>query len=310
MQHFFKKNAPNFSYPARNGRPKQKKKESKGISRQYIQDLYRFFKLWRSHQEEEDIFRWKFNLWENAWLKEAFATEEIVKELAEYLLQKDYLEEAYTLFQKLAVFEPKRAEVYQKAGYILQKQKRYVDAIRHYEHADILQPDNLWTNKHLAQCYKLYGDLPKALEYYRKVEAVQPENLNVALQIGQCLARMEQYADALAYFYKVEYLEKNPDNARRAIAWCSFLSGKYEEALKYYLLLIQQPSPKAHDWMNTGHVYFVQHQLQEALFHYQKAHAMETNHTAFIEKFNKDKSVLQNLGLNKEDIQIMLDLLL
>ena len=68
--------------------------------------------------------------------------------------------------------------------------------------------------------------------------------------------------------------------------------------------------PKAHDWMNTGHVYFVQHQLQEALFHYQKAHAMETNHTAFIEKFNKDKSVLLNLGLNKEDIQIMLDLLL
>lgn len=287
----------------------QKKKESKGISRQYIQDLYRFFKLWRSHQEEEDIFRWKFNLWENAWLKEAFATEEIVKELAEYLLQKEYLEEAYTLFQKLAVFEPKRAEVYQKAGYILQKQKRYVDAIRHYEHADILQPDNLWTNKHLAQCNKLYGDLPKALEYYRKVEAVQPENLNVALQIGQCLARMEQYADALAYFYKVEYLEKNPDNARRAIGWCSFVSGKYEEALKYYRLLLAEPAPKGEDIMNAGHVYFVMQQMKKAIQHYQLAQTYAKSHTDFIEKFNKDKNILLAKGLQEEEIQIMLDLL-
>ena len=35
----------------------QQTKEAKGISRQYIQDLYRFFKLWKRHRkEEEDIF--------------------------------------------------------------------------------------------------------------------------------------------------------------------------------------------------------------------------------------------------------------
>jgi len=287
----------------------QQKKEAKGISRQYIQDLYRFFKLWKRHKEEEDIFRWKFNLWENPWLKEAFSTEETIKELADYLLQKEYLEEAYTLFQKLAAFDSKRAEVYQKAGYILQKQKQYADAIRHYEHADLLSPDNVWTNKHLAQCHKLHGDLPKALEYYRKVEAVQPDNLNIALQIGQCLARMEQYTDALAYFYKVEYLEKNPDNARRAIAWCSFVSGKHEEALKYYQMLLTQPSPKAHDWMNTGHVYFTMHQIPQAIEHYQRAQSFEKSHTAFIEKFSKDKKALLAVGLTEIDIQIMLDLL-
>lgn len=288
----------------------QQKKEAKGISRQYIQDLYRFFKLWQRHQEEEDIFRWKFNLWENALLGDALQQPEITKELADYLLQKEYLEEAYSLYQKLMNEHSTIAEVYQKAGYIQQKQKRYAEAIRHYENADILMPDNVWTNKHLAQCYKLSGNMDSALEYYRKVEAVQPDNLSIALQIGQCLARKEAYAEALAYFYKVEYLEKNPDNARRAIAWCSFVSGKYEEALKYYQLLLQQPAPMAHDWMNTGHVYLVKRQIQEALVHYQKAHTMESNHTAFIEKFNKDKEVLLNMGLNTEEVQIMLDLLL
>ena len=287
----------------------QKKKEAKGTSRQYIQDLYRFFKLWRRHQEEEDIFHWSFNLWENPWLKDVFSTEDIFKELADYLFQKDYLEEAYTLFQKLMSFGSKRTEVYQKAGYILQKQKRYTDAIQHYQQADILSPDNVWTNKHLAQCYKLLGDMPKALEYYKKVEATQPDNLNIALQIGQCLARMEQYVDALAYFYKVEYLEKNPDNARRAIAWCSFVSGKYKEALKYYQLLLEKPSSKAHDWMNAGHVYFVMHEIPLAIEHYQQAQSFEKSHTVFLEKFNKDKNALLSLGLMEEDIQIMLDLL-
>ena len=287
----------------------KKKKEAKGISRQYIQDLYRFFKLWRGHQEEEDIFRWPFNLWENPWLKEVFSSEETTKELADYLLQKEYLEEAYTLFQKLTALNTKQAEVYQKAGFILQKQMHCADAIQHYKHADLLQPDNVWTNKHLAQCYRLLGNLPKALVYYRKVEAVQPDNLNIALQIGQCLAHMEQYADALAYFYKVEYLEKNPDNARRAIAWCSFVSGKHEEALKYYQLLLAEPSPKAQDWMNAGHVYFVLHQVPQAIEHYLKAQSFEKSHTAFVEKFNKDKTALLALGLLEEDLQIMLDLI-
>ena len=288
----------------------QQKKEAKGISRQYIQDLYRFFKLWKRHQEEEDIFRWKFNLWENAWLGKALQDDTTTKELADHLLQKEYGEEAYSLYQKLMNSHSEIPEVYQKAGYILQKQKRYAEAIRLYEHADLLLSDNLWTNKHLAQCHKQNGNLVKALEYYRKIEAVQPDNLNIALQIGQCLARMENYTDALAYFYKVEYLEKNPDNARRAIAWCSFISGKYEEAKKYYQMLLEQPSPKAHDWMNMGHVYFSMHEIRQAIVHYQKARSFEKSHSAFIKEFKKDQNALLAQGLNEEDIRIMLDLLI
>ena len=287
----------------------QKKKDIKGISRQYIQDLYRFFKLWKRHQEEEDIFQWKFNLWENSLLGDALQEESITKELADYLLQKEYLDEAYSLYLKLMEDNTPLAEVWQKAGYICQKRKSYKKAIRFYEHADILQPDHVWTNKHLAQCYRLNGDFTSAWNYYRKVEAVQPDNLNIALQIGQCLVQMEKYADALAYFYKVEYLEKNPDNARRAIAWCSFVSGKYEEALKYYRMLLENPSAKPHDWMNTGHVYLVMQQMQEAIAHYLQAQAFEESHTAFLEKFNQDKNVLLEQGMNEEDLCILMDLL-
>ena len=285
-------------------------KEAKSISRQYIQDLYRFFKLWKRHQEEEDIFQWKFNLWENPLFGDALQQEDFTKELADYLLQKEYMEEAYTLYQKLMDAHTQKAEVYQKAGYIMQKQKQYKDAFRHYEYADILQPDNVWTNKHLAQCYKLSGNIPMALKYYQKVESAQPDNLNIALQIGQCFARMEQYGEALAYFYKVEYLEKNPANARRAIAWCSFLTRKFDEALKYYGMLLEQPSPKAEDWMNAGHVHLVSNRMQEALHHYRNAQKFFEYHSDFIDSFQKDKATLLQLGKSEEEIAIVFDLLI
>lgn len=288
----------------------QKKAEASGISRQYIQDLYRFFKLWRNHAEEEDIFRWKFDLWENSLLADALLKGNQPKELADYLLQKGYLEEAYLLYQKLMGQSGTPAEVYQKAGYIRQKQKNYAEAIRLYKHADILASDNLWTNKHLAQCHKLSGNQEEALNYYRKVEAVQPDNLNIALQIGQCLTRLRNYAEALSYFYKVEYLEKNPDNARRAIAWCSFLTQKYPEAIKYYRLITETSTVKAEDWINLGHVYFVQGQTQEARRNYLKAHELFASHSTFIQAFLADKKTLKEQGLSTEDLQIMLDLLI
>jgi tetratricopeptide (TPR) repeat protein len=288
----------------------QNGKEAKSISRQYIQDLYRFFKLWKRHQEEEDIFQWKFNLWKNPLFGDALQEAEITKELADYLLQKEYMEEAYTLYLKLMDAHTPMAGVYQKAGFIMQKQKRYQEAFRHYEYADILHPDNVWTNKHLAQCYKLCGNFANALKYYQKVEAAQPDNLNIALQIGQCLARMEKYEEALAYFYKVEYLEKNPDNARRAIAWCSFLTHKDEDALRYYGMLLEQSSAKLEDWMNAGHVHLVANHIQEALHHYRNAQKHFEYHGEFIDAFLKDKDTLLQMGKTEEDIAIVLDLLI
>ena len=283
--------------------------EAKDVSRQYIQDLYRFCKLWRNRHEEEDFFRWKFDLWNTPMLKEALSDMQILKNIADYLLQNDYLEEAYNLYDRIIRITPASAEIQQKAGYIQQKRKQYTEAIAHYQHADLLQPDNVWTNKHLAQCYKLTGNIETALEYYRKVEAAEPDNLHIALQIGQCLARLEQYADALAYFYKVEYLEKNPDNARRAIAWCNFVSGKREEALKHYALLLEAPNPKAQDQMNAAHVYLASGQMQEALTYYRLAQSTEKSHATFIEKFNKDRESLKSQGLTDEDLNIVLDLL-
>lgn len=281
------------------------KKEN--ISRQYIHDLYRFFKLWTRRSEETDIFGNGFELWKYDSLKKAITRPEELKALADYFFQKNYMEEAFQLYSMLLEENKTTPELWQKAGYALQKTERYNEAADYYQQADIIAPDTLWTNRHLALCYHKLGMPEQALQYFKKVEAAQPDNLNLSLQIGQCLVSLKRYEEALGYFFKVEYLDKNPNNARRAIGWCSFVIDKYEEACKYYGLLLQASKPKMQDWMNAGHLYYTLGNTETAIGYYRKAQDMCESHSAFLAFYLEDKDYLIEKGFSEEDIYILLD---
>ena len=286
------------------------KPQKKDISRQYLQDLYRFFKLWRGHYEEEDIFQWHFRLWEVSHLHACLMNDiEQVKQIGNYLIQKEYYMDAYDIYQRLAEQGITTAETFQKLGYIVQTQKNYKSAIAYYKEADILQPDNLWTLKHLAQCYRLDGKYKEALEYYHTAEKISPDDLSITSQTAQCLVRMELYDEALRYFHKVEYLGKHPEKSRRAIAWCLFCCHRYDEALRYYLPIAESPEAKPQDWMNTAHVYLAKGEQGEAMKFYRQAHQAEKSHSDFIERISNDRKELMHHGLTDEDINIILDLL-
>lgn len=284
------------------------KKEN--ISRQYIHDLYRFFKLWSRRSEEKDIFENSFELWNYNSLKKAITRPEELKKLADYFFQKNYMEEAFQLYSILLEENKANSELWQKAGYSLQKTGCYNEALDYYKQADIIAPDTLWTNRHLALCYQKLDMPEQALQYFKKIESVQPDNLNLSLQIGQCLVALKRYEEALGYFFKVEYLEKNPNNARRAIGWCSFVIGKYEEARKYYDLLLQAPKPKMQDWMNAGHLYYTLGNTETAIQYYQKARSMCEDSDSFLTFCLEDKEYLIEKGFSEEDIYILLDALL
>lgn len=286
----------------------QYKVRAEFVSRQYIQDLYRFFKLWMRRHEIHDIFEDSLDLWNKLMTEDALLNENYINKLADYLFTHDYLTEAGMLYDtSIELYNEKNAELWQKAGYIYQKIGSYERAIDYYLQSDVLVPDNVWNNRHLAQCYKREGNYDKALEYYKKVEQAQPDNLNLALQIGQCLMEMQRYDEALAYFFKVEYLDNKPLNARRAIGWCSFITGKYQEAKKYYDLLISEAKPSVQDWMNAGHLYYVLGDAEKAIEYYRKAQSLCGSHDEFIRLYLADKADLLKQGFNKVDIFILPD---
>lgn len=223
------------------------------ISNQYVHDLYRFFKLSQCRHEFRDIFKEEIALHRIPALKEILCKPELLITIADFHFRKEHPAEALELYKELIALNHANADIFQKAGYCLQKEKRYKEAIDAYLKADVLKPDHVWTIRHLATCYRQIRDFASALEYYKKVEAIQPESHNVLFYAGSCLAELERYEEALQYFFKLDFIESNCIKAWRAIGWCSFVNGKYEQAMKYYEKILAS-KPLAADYLNAGHV--------------------------------------------------------
>lgn len=227
--------------------------------------------------------------------------------MADFHFRKQHYTEALEVYQNLINQNHTDADIFQKAGYCLQKEKRYKEAVSAYCKADILKPDHVWTIRHLATCYRQMRDFTSALEYYRKAETIQPENHNILFYTGSCLAEQEKYEEALQYFFKLDFIENNNVKAWRAIGWCSFVSGKHEQAMKYYNKILDS-RPLATDYLNAGHVAWRLGNLEKAAELYGKAALESGSREAFREMFSKDKETLIKQGINEKDIPLMMDL--
>ena len=277
------------------------------ISNQYIHDLYRFFKLSQRRHEFRDIFKEEIALHRIPALKDILRKPDLLVTIADFHFRKEHPAEALGIYQEVIDMNYADADIFQKTGYCLQKEKRYKEAISAYRKADVLKPDHIWTIRHLATCYRQLRDFASALEYYRKVEAMQPENRNVTFFIGSCLAEQERYEEALQCFFKLDLMENDCIKAWRAIGWCSFVSGKSEQAMRYYEKVLAL-KPIATDYLNAGHVALQLGNMEKATELYGKAASESGNRETFLEMFDKDKETLIKLGIDENDIPLIRDL--
>lgn len=278
------------------------------ISNQYIHDLYRFFKLSQRRNEFHNIFQEEIALHRNPVLKELLSAPELLVAVADFHFRKEHPAEALELYRILIDRKQANADIFQKTGFCLQKEKRYQEAVDAYLKADMLKPDHLWTLRHLATCYRQMKNFDAALEYYHRVETIQPENHNVLFYTASCLAEQKRYEDALQYFFKLDFLENNCMKAWRGIGWCSFVSGKHEQAMKYYDKLLAS-KPLATDYLNAGHVAWVLGNIEKAAGLYGKAMAESGSKDAFLDIFDRDRNSLLKQGIAAEEIPLMLDMI-
>ena len=278
------------------------------VSNQYLHNLYRFFRLYPRRHEFRDVFKESIRLNEYAILTPVLHKPEYLQNLAEYYFRKERYPEAATTYRSILELTGGTAEIYQKVGYCLQKEKKYEEAINAYLKSDMIKSDSIWTIRHLAACYRLNRSFEKALAYYYKMEEVQPENKNTTFNIGSCLAELEQYDDALKHFFKLDFINPNDIKVWRAIGWCSFAAGKPEQAMRYYEKIIEK-HPLAPDYMNAGHTAWTLKEMEKAIGYYSKSIDMIQSKSQFRDMFYKDTPTLIRQGVNEDDIPLLLDLL-
>ncbi len=277
------------------------------ISNQFIQDLYRFFKLHPRKSDFEDLFDWRFDFHNKPALGAILKKDEkILRNVAEFYFQKNYFEDAAEVFTYLLEIE-KNGEMYQKLGFCYQKMNDFRKALETYQKAELYELNKKWNLNKIALCYRNLKQPDKALEYYREAETLDEENLSIQLNIGHCLLELGEYEEALKCYFKVEYLEPGNKKVWRPIGWCSFVVGKKEQAEKYFHMLVDD-EPNKHDLMNMGHVQWSLGNRKEALDFYKRSiDRSDFTEQEFFEVFEEDLHHLLAQGVNREDVPIMLD---
>lgn len=286
--------------------PSQKREN---IANKYIQDLYRFFKLYRRKKDFLDPFGQSLNLIAVQALTDEFRNADTLTLIGEFYFKRKYYDDAYNVFMLLSSITPPSAQLFQKMGYCCQQRGEVKEALVYYEQSELLNAENSWTLRRIANCYKLLNNPLKALEYYKRVDALKSDDLAVTMCIGHCLMELNRYEEALKYYYKVEFLDENSLKAGRAIAWCALLSGDYQQSEKYYEKLIAE-APIDEDFLNMGHLYLAQKNVQEAIVYYKKYSERVGTTDRFIESINNDKIYLRKVGVDTDILPLIIDAVL
>ncbi len=282
---------------------------TKSIITQYLQDLYRFFKLHPNKDEFSDIFKWEFDIQNTNSFNKIVTNKQVTRNIAEFFLENEHFDKAVEIFKNNEKTEEGNIELFEKIGYCYQRIGQYNKALTYYKRAELLDENKAWIIKKIAICYRNLNEHGKALEYYKAAEKIEPDNLYIQAYIGHTLLRIEKYEEALKYYFKVEYLAPSNDKIQRPIAWVSFILGKFDTAINYYQK-IQDQSKTSSDYINLGHCYWCSKDLTNAIKNYEKAYSkLRKSSIEFNEIFDEEINQLLKCKIKKMDINLMKDLI-
>jgi tetratricopeptide (TPR) repeat protein len=275
------------------------------LRRQYLQDLYRFFRI----NDSRGLFYDPFS----------------GKEGHLFMDNDIYSPKLHTVARRLMRFLFKRRQ-YKSAELILD---RYFDA---YDNADLLFRARLMMN---SQQYDLAEELftkvldsdaenktalrgaalasfynshySKAENLYRSLVDIYPDKIQFKLNLAISLINGDKYEDGVSTLYKLYY--ENPDDVdiQRALAWGLLCSKRIEQAEKFYKLILGSESCTAADRLNGGYCAWFGGDIRRAvnLFKdYLKSSDSKTGET-LMRKFREDKEILDRYKVSDVDRMIM-----
>ena len=294
------------------------KQTTQSIIRQYVQNLYRFFKLFPNIQEFDNPFSSivqcpKRN---NPLYRLIVSPDHFFKVIGLNIKQKHYLC-AVECFTALGAHYPECMEAtqLQQQGLCYQKLKMYDEAIEAYAKADLMKPDSYWTIHHLAQCSREIGRYEKALEYYEMAEEMKPDNLSLTLHVAELQYEMGEYEEALPRLHKVDYHHPESLKSLRLLAECHFMCEQSAQSIKCYeRMMAEHPSElSSEDWRHASYNYWLLGRRDECfrcLSRAEECYVQETSADKvweFADVVNDDLRLLSSIGACKEELDYLYD---
>ena len=280
------------------------------LRRIYLQDLYRFYRLFPQRKDFVDPFDTdasRYLLFADPIFSKTHLEPEF-NEFAAFLLKQKRIREAVRVLENVG--DARRDfKFWMMAGYLAHGHHLLVngfDDLQCYEKAIQMQPKNERALVGYARALFLQKRFAEALDIYNQLVAIHPEKKSYCLNRAVSMTNLGQYTGALQDLYRLNYESPEDPTINRVLAWTLVCEGKYESAEKIYTQLLQSGS-LADDLLNYGYCLWFSGHINDAAdcFH---RFLKETGATPeYI--LQNEADLLKEKGITEPEQQLMLYIL-
>lgn len=301
------------------------------IRRVYLQDLYRFFRLFPSRSMFANPFdtdrsdRIPYYIFFSNSLLRATEMGSSLGDIAAFMIKrKDYAGAAavlgnyddgvrdyqyYMLCGNVLLNGNNRASVAERLPGVTAEQC--------FGRALELRPDDTKALVGYARSWFYEGNYTEASAAYGRLLEANPDSRTFRLNFSVCLTNLERYDEAMRILYKLNYEYPEDINVSRVMARALVGTGKYEQARKIYETMEEAGKSDDGDMVNRGYCEWFAGNNKAAADCFArclKARYPDAGSTVWREQGMTDVMVcerqfIKSHGITETDIQLMLDLI-
>ena len=292
------------------------------IRRMVLQDLYRFCRLYRWHQQVYNPFSndnalfITNSLFSNTVLSKQFPT------VAQFLMSRNETAALKKIMPFLEANDNPKALML-SGMYHLDKTADYEAAKRCFEKVLETQPDNERAMMGLAKASFRNGNLEDAKNIYTTLCSKDDTPKGLGIELGVILTKLEQFNEAAQLLYKLDFQYPDSPNIKRILAWTLMGLHKLLQADKEYSRLIEKPDAVcAMDYLNAAYCKWFKHDIKTAtqwLAEYYRLSQDKKNNTAgnasysdfsrlLLNDFHNDAKMLHSYKINMPDKMLMVQI--
>lgn len=279
--------------------------------RLYLQDMYRFYRLFSMRREFPNPFdkRERYLFFASS-LFEGTPMEDRLMQISSFLMKR----RRYDDVEKVIVHVPERCRDYQYymvAGSLLQHLSfsSLGTSTEMYRMAMELKPGDQKAMAAFARVSFGARHYRTAVDVYQQLLDMQPDSRNYMLNLAISLSNLNRYDEAEKYLFKLNYLNADDEQVNRALAWVLTLQDKLEQAQKLYSQLLAVEHPVPVDLLDYGYCLWFSGDIANAVIAFQQFMMAQDDEHFSIEKefLVTEYDLLQQHHINDVEILLMLD---
>jgi len=282
------------------------------IRRTYLQDLYRFFRLYHTANDFinpfEDNGKGDFVADTFFFTYKSFmgtGLDDVKLRLASHLYKHQQMTELAELLTTFQSADPRYAIL---MGYTNIHMGKAEFAYQFFDYALKAEPDNQWVLKGKARAALDAEDYKTAEEVYTELLKLEPGHKNYTMNRCVALLKLGRTSEVREELFRLDYQYPEDMNVKRVLAWAMLSDNSLDKASLLYDTLLTS-TPAHEDYLNAGYCQWAMGNVQRAVELFREWMVKSGKSTEqLLEEFRSDADTLEMYGISETDCFLMLSL--